>query len=140
MSRKKATRAALFALAILLSLSIFVPTASARGSNYILTCSAIMSAGSSGNVTASFWISGNGTMDQIGAISVDIYENGTLVKTFSHTTTAGMMASNTSLHYSSVTYTGIVGQTYYACVTFQAGKNGGYDNRSINTSSVTAKN
>jgi len=140
MSKKKSTRAALFALAILLSISIFVPTASARGSIYILTCSAGMVAGSGGNVTASFSITGSGTMDQIGAITVYMYEGSTLVKTFSHTTTSGMMASNTGFHTSSVTYTGTVGKTYNACVVFQAGKNGGWDNRSITTSSVTAKN
>jgi len=99
-----------------------------------------MSAGSNGSVTAWFQITGTGSMDQIGATSVTIYENGSQVKTFSSTTTSGMMAYNTGFHGSSVTYAGTVGKTYSAYVSFQAGKNGDWDNRGMETNTVTAKN
>ena len=140
MSGRKTIRLSMLVLAIVLCLSIIAPSAAARGSLYISTYNAYMTAGNSGNVTAWFDITGTGTMDQIGAVTVYVYEDGTLVKTFSHTTTAGMMASNTFFHASSVTYSGTVGKNYSACVVFQAGKNGSWDNRSMSTNSVKAKN
>jgi len=77
-------------------------------------------------------------MDQIGAVTVTIYENGSLVKTYSSTTTSGMMAYNTFFYGSSITYPGTIGKTYYAYVTFQAGRNGDWDNRLMQTNTVTA--
>ena len=139
-SKKKALRVLSFILVLVSCLSLTTPLALAEGSLYISHYSVSMSAGSGGNVTAWFQITGTGNMDQIGAILVYIYENGTQVKTFSSSTTSGMMAYNTNFHGSSVTYKGTVGKSYSALVVFQAGKDGDWDNRSMSTNSVTAKN
>ena len=78
-------------------------------------------------------------MDEIGSTRIEIHENGTLVKTYLHTNTAGMMGYNKVMQASSVTYSGTIGKTYSAYVTFKAGKNGGWDNRNLSTNTVTAK-
>jgi len=139
-TRKRTFKILSMALAFLLCLSLFSPIASAEGSLYISSYTVSMTAGSNGNVTAWFQITGTSAMDQIGAVEVALFENGTIVKTFYYTSTPGMMTSNKNFYGSSVTYSGIVGRTYSAYVTFQAGKNGDWDNRGMDTTTVTAKN
>ena len=139
-SKKATLRIFTFTLVLLFCLSCIAPLASAMpGSQYINSYSASMTAGSNGNVTIWFQISGTGTMDQIGSTTIEIYENGTRVRIYQHTSTSGMMAYNKLGHSGSITYSGVVGRQYRAHVTFQAGKNGGWDNRSVNSNIVTAK-
>ena len=140
LSKKKTIRLCAFMLALLLCISLLSPIAMAeRGSAYIFSYGADMSAGNNGKVTAWFTITGTGMMDQIGSTTINIYENGTFVKSYSHTTTTGMMASDKFYHSGSVTYDGTVGKSYYAFITYQCGKNGDWDNRSLQSPSVTAK-
>ena len=88
-----------------------------------------MSANGNGKVSVQYDISGTGVMDEIGVKTITIYENGVSVKTFTYTTTPSMMAYNKSSHYGSVSYNGVSGKSYYAIVTFWAGKQGGGDSR-----------
>ena len=84
-------------------------------------------------------VTGTGSMEQIGSTTITIYENGSLVKTYQHTTTSSMMGKNKIFHSGSVTYSGVAGNSYYAIVTFYAGKQGGGDNRTMTTSTIKAK-
>lgn len=101
----------------------------ARASDYLLSYGGFVSKSGS-TVSVSFSVSGTGTMDDIGALSIKVYkEDGTWVKTFLHNTTSGMLAHNTSFHAGTVSFTGDANTTYKAYVGFYAGKNGGGDNR-----------
>jgi len=138
-SRKKLLRMTSLALAVLLCLSFMTPFAVAEGSPYIGSYGGGMTTGSNGNVTVSFQITGVGKMDEIGSTKVVIYENGTSVKTYLYSNTSGMMGYNKTIHGSTVTYAGTVGKSYSAYITFQAGKDGDWENRGMSTNSVTAK-
>jgi len=109
-----------------------------RGSIYISNYLAGMTTGSYGSVSVSYQITGVSTMDEIGSPKIEIYENGTLVKTYLYTNTTGMMSYNKIIHSGVITYSGTAGKKYYAYVTFKAGKNGGWDNRTLATNTVTA--
>jgi len=135
---KKTLRIASLVIAILCCLSVVAPVASARASLYISSYVAYVSSGGSGKVLITFEITGTGKMDEIGSTYIYVYENGTLVKTYSSTTTSGMMASNKVMQSNYITHQGTTGKTYSAFVVFKAGVNGGYDNRSMDTNSITA--
>jgi len=137
--KSKVVRLIAISLVMIFLTSITITVASARGSVYIHTYNASMSAGSSGKVTVSYSITGVSKMDEIGSIKITIYENGTLVKTYMSSNTTGMMGSSKVTHASTVTYSGIKGKSYKANVTYKCGKDGGYDNRLLETNSVTAK-
>ena len=138
--KKKALRIVSIILALICCLSLFTPIASAEGSLYIGCYLAGMTAGNNGQVTITFQITGTETMDQIGAISIALYKDGKEVKTYSYTSTSGMMAYNTYVHGNEYTYNGVVGSSYFAYIMFQAGKNGDWDNRTAQTKTVVAKN
>lgn len=138
--RKKTIHVVSFIIVTMLFLCYFAPVVSAEGSLYISNYGNSIIAGNNGNITIYFDILGTDTMDVIGAESVAIYENGTYKKTYSYTSTSGMMAYDTCFHLSSVTYSGTVGKNYYAYVTYKAGKGGDWDNRCLQTYTVTAKN
>ena len=140
-SKAKTLHAVTFALAVLFCFSYLTPIVSAKeGSIYIDNYSATMYADNNGYVEAWFHITGIGIMDEIGAVSIDIIENGTLVKTYKYTNTPGLLVYNKFIHAGSVTYAGTVGKNYKAYVTYKAGKNGGWDNRGLETNTVTARN
>jgi hypothetical protein len=138
--RKKTHRVISAALLLILFLSLFntVAFAEEEGSPYIGHYSTSMSAGGNGNVTVWFQITGTGMMDQIGSTLIIILENGVAVRTYLNTNTSGMLAHNDFFHGNSITYAGVPGRTYSAFVVFQAGRNGGWDNRSMDTNTVTA--
>ena len=90
----------------------------------------------SGNGTIQIWyeVMGTGYMDEIGVLSIILYEvnsDGSLkrVKTFSHENYASMLAENDYYHYSYVSYQGSSSKTYKAYVCIWAGKNGSGDTR-----------
>jgi len=125
---------------LMLCFSLFATAASAEeGSPYIGHYMASMGASNNGVVSITFQITGTGMMDQIGATRITIYENNVAVQTLVHTSTPGMMVNNHFIHANSYTYNGVIGRTYWARVTFQAGKGGDCDNRSLNSNSVVAR-
>lgn len=138
--RRKLIRMVSFSIAIVLFLSCMAPIASARGSLYISNYSATMEAGNNGYVSIGYHITGTDVMDVIGAISVTIYENGVAVKNYSDTNTPGLLAYNVGIHWKTLTYAGTVGKKYSAYVTYKAGRDGGWDNRGLDSNSVYAKN
>lgn len=139
-TRKRIHRIVALLFTVVLCLSIITPVASARGSKYIGNYIYEMTSDGSGIVTVWASITGVDTMDQIGAIKVVIYENGVKVKTYQHTDTAGMMGYNKYYHSFHISYQGVVGRSYSAFITYQCGRDGGYDNRSVDTNTVTAIN
>ena len=141
LNNKKTIRIISMTLLVVCCLGFAAPIASAEGSPYIGYYSAGMTAGSNGKVTVSFMITSSGsTLDEIGATTVYLFENGVQIKTYSYTSTSGMMAYNTFFHGMDISYNGTIGKTYYAFVVYKAGSNGDWDNRSLTSNTVTAKN
>jgi len=138
LSKKIAFRMASLMLAVFLCLSLFSPVAQARSSDYIFSYAASMNPDGGGKVSVWFDVTGTGKMEEIGSTTITIYENGVLVKTFQYSTTPSMMAYNTAIHVSSVSYYGVAGNSYYAYVYFWAAKQGGGDSRSVKTTTITA--
>lgn len=92
-----------------------------------------------GRIEVWFDVMATGDMDEIGALSIRVYEstdntNWTHVKTFLHETYTSMLAENDFFHCSSVSYQGAPGRYYKAYVCIWAGKDGGGDSRYIWTS------
>ncbi len=89
-----------------------------------------------GNGRIEVWydILGDTTMDEIGALSIIIYESidgnsWTRVKTFLHEEYPGMLIYNDYFCCTHVNYQGIAGRYYKARVCLWAGKNGNGDSR-----------
>ena len=81
-------------------------------------------------------VMGTGVMDEIGVLSIKLYEssdntNWTRVKTFSHENYSSMLAEDDWYHCSYVSYQGTAGKYYKAYVCIWAGKNGSGDTRYI---------
>lgn len=137
---KKVTRIAalVLALAMVLSVGVF---ASQQESKYISATWAIATAVGNGKIDIDFSIDGTGTMNSIGATTIQVYKgDGTPVKTFSYTDDGceDMMATKTYTHSSYVTFQGTPGINYYAVVTMYAGNSTGHDTSSYTTRTVKA--
>lgn len=81
-----------------------------------------------------FEVMGTGDMDEIGVLSIQVYEstnnvNWTWKKTFLYEDTPGMLTYNDYHFVSHVTYHGIAGRYYKAYVCIWAGKDGKGDTR-----------
>ena len=149
MKKKIFARSAAFLLIMLFSFSLPTSIAHAnynieyfteeRSSAFISSSSAAITAQSNGVVNIGFSITGTRTMDQIGATRIQIFENGNLVRTINTTTNPGIMARNTNFHSGTFTHQGVVGRSYHAVVTVQAGLSGNFDNRTITSQTVVAR-
>lgn len=135
---KTVTRLTAMLLVVLLCLSLTAPIAFARGSIYIMNYSAGMAVRSGGKMIATFTITGIGKMDEIGATSVMIYEDEQLINTYLYTTTSGMMKTNTSAVAKEFVFYGTPGKSYYCYVSYKCGKDGGWDNRGLQSNIETA--
>lgn len=87
-----------------------------------------------GEIQIWFEVAGTGYMDEIGTLSIELYEvnsNGSLtwVKTFQHEDYDSMLSYDDFYHYSHVSYSGSSSKTYKAYVCIWAGKNGSGDTR-----------
>lgn len=81
-----------------------------------------------------FEVMGTGYMDEIGVLSIQVYEstnnvNWTWKETFLYEDTPGMLEYNDYQHFGHVTYHGIAGRYYKAYVCIWAGKDGKGDTR-----------
>lgn len=79
-------------------------------------------------------VTGTGDMDEIGVLSIILYESSdnstwTRVKTYSHQNYSSMLAYDDWCHTSYVSYQGTAGKYYKAYVCIWAGKNGSGDTR-----------
>lgn len=114
-----------------------------RASDYLSAYGAYIYPGGAGIVQVWFDVTGTGTMDEIGALSIMIYEssdgtNWEWVYTHKHTTTFKMLTYNDYSYVSHVNYVGTAGKYYKAYVCFWAGKDGNGDSRYYWTSAKQA--
>lgn len=104
-------------------------------SYYLDAYSAYVYVTSSGQVQVWFDVMGTGTMDEIGTLSIMLYEstngtNWTWVKTFQHDSTSGMLFYGDDYVSSHVSWSGgSTSKQYKAYVCVWAGKNGTGDTR-----------
>ena len=104
-------------------------------SKYLSVYSAYVYVTSSGEVQVWFDVMGTGTMDEIGSLSIMLYEssggtNWTLIKTFLHDSTSDMLFEDDYYASSHVSWAnGSTSKQYKAYVCVWAGKNGSGDTR-----------
>lgn len=110
-----------------------------RASAYLTSYGAYVYLPGTGEVRVYFNVTGTGYMDELGSLSIQIYEstdgaNWTWKKTFTHDSTAGMLSYNDDYHSGYVSYNGVAGRYYKAYVCIWGGKNGQGDTRYFWTS------
>ncbi len=140
----KGNRAILIKLiAVVLVLSLMTPMyASAasiegvqpRASDYLNSYNTYICTMGSGKLEIWYSVVGVGDMDEIGVLSIKLYEstdktNWTRVKTYSHENYSTMLLEDDFFHSSYVSYNGTAGKYYKAYVCIWAGKNGSGDTR-----------
>lgn len=90
--------------------------------------------GTNGEIHVWFDVMGTGYMDEIGVLSIELYEvsstgQETWIKTFLHEDYASMLIYDDFYHASYVSYQGSTTKNYKAYVCIWAGKNGSGDTR-----------
>lgn len=114
-----------------------------RASYYLDNYGAYVYLPGNGEVQVYFNVTGTDYMDELGALSIQIYEcstnssdinDWTWKKTFTHDSTSGMLSYNDDFHVGHVTYQGTVGKYYKAYVCIWGGKDGDGDTRYFWTS------
>lgn len=101
---------------------------------YLSTYAAYVYLPGTGEVQVYFNVEGTRYMDELGVLSIAIYEstNGTSwtwKKTYTHDSTAGMLSYNDIYHSGYVSYNGVAGRYYKAYVCVWGGKGGQGDTR-----------
>lgn len=114
-----------------------------RASYYLDAYNTYICAMGDGRIEVWFEVMGTSYMDDIGTLSIRLYEssdnsNWTLVKTFLHENYSSMLAEDDYYHLSCVSYQGTARKYYKAYVCIWAGKNGGGDTRYMWATSVRA--
>ncbi len=116
-----------------------------RSSSYIMGSHAGIQAERNGTLVISFHVSSFSVVSEIGAISIEIYEdNGhttRCVATYnsSDANYSGMIATDRSIHSGSVTYSGTAGYEYYAKAYLTANDHKGGDTVIETSTTVLAK-
>ena len=132
------TRSLLRVVAIILVIAAVLPinamAVETRASDYLSMYTAYIYPAGWGKVQVWFSVDGTGTMDEIGALEIRLYEskdneNWTWLKTFDYPDYSGMLGYNNFYHDGYVEYNGTIGRYYKAYVTVWAGKNGDGDAR-----------
>lgn len=131
-------------IAFLLVVVLIVPMGASaavqpRASDYLSAYNAYVYLPGDGEVRVYFNVRGTHTLDELGALSIKIYEstdgtNWTWKKTFTHDSTSGMLGYNDFYHSGYVSYNGIAGRYYKAYVCIWGGKDGQGDTRYFYTS------
>ena len=131
----------LFSLVLVLSLILPAPvkatssdTIQPYASNYLTAYNTYICDMGNGEIQIWYEVVGKGLMDEIGVLSIELYEvnsNGSLtwVKTFLHENHESMLEFDDNYIYSHVSYDGSSNKTYKAYVCIWAGKNGSGDTR-----------
>lgn len=118
-------------------------TVQPRASYYLDTYNAYVYIVGGGEIRVYFNAEGTGYMDELGALSIQIYECSTnssdiddweWKKTFTYDSTPGMLSYKDDYHSGYVTYNGTSGKYYKAYVCIWGGKNGSGDTRYFWTS------
>lgn len=124
--------------------AIDIPSSDVYASRYLSAYRAYMHDAGRGKVQVCFDVTGTTDMEDIGALSIKLYEskdnsNWTWIKTFDHTDYPHILGHNDYYHEGYVTYSSAVrGRYYKAYVCIWAGRNGGGDQRHFWTSSIKA--
>jgi len=114
-----------------------------RASYYLSAYNTYICAVGNGDIEIWFEVMGTGKMDELGTLSIVLYESTnnstwTHVKTFLHENNDSMLLRNDYWHMDCVSYDGVAGRYYKAYVCIWAGKNGGGDTRYMWATSVRA--
>lgn len=110
-------------------------TVTPRASYYLNAYNTYICDMGSGKIQIWYEVAGTGDMDEIGTLSIRLYESSdggstwTWVKTFLHENYSSMLAYDDWYHCSYVSYQGVAGRTYKAYVCIWAGKDGAGDTR-----------
>lgn len=135
-------------IVLILVVSLIIPTAGIAAttppiqpyaSYYLSSYNAYIYPAGSGTIQVWFVVNGTGYMDELGCLSVSLYESTdnttwTWKKTFTHDSTSGMLSYNDDYHSGHVDYQGVVGRYYKAYVCIWGGDNGAGDTRYFWTS------
>lgn len=122
-------------------------TAQPYASSYLNSYNAYVYPAGSGQIQVWFTVKGTDYMDELGSLSIKIYEcstnssdydDWTWKKTFKHDTTSGMLSYNDYYHSGHVTYQGVAGRYYKAYVCIWGGQDGMGDARYFWTSAKKA--
>ena len=134
------------AVALVLVLTLFLLSfavtafAATESNPYISSYSAAISNPSGKTVRVDFSVFGTGYMSSLGANTIYLYEDGTLIKAFVKSNplyAPTMVTSNAYYYYGYVTYTGKSGSTYYAEVHCFATNASGTGTETCSTNSIT---
>ena len=136
----KKTACLIFACVLLFQVLSPVAYAAPATNSQISSYGAYVSNPSGSQVRIDFLVYGTGRMSSIGASTIDLYEDGTLVKTFSNTDPtyySSMVNTNAYSKLSYVTYSGKAGSTYFAAVYVFATDSNGTGTAGCTTGTVT---
>lgn len=108
--------------------------ASSRASDYLNSYNTYIYPAAFGKIQVWFTVTGINYMDEIGTLTIQLFEstdnvNWTRVKTYTHDSTSGMLGYDKVYHSGSVEYNGTIGRYYKAYVCIWAGKDGDGDTR-----------
>lgn len=138
-------------IAIILIFTVLIPTNvhaesltnSPRASYYLDSYNTYIYNAAWGKIQVYFTVTGVDYMDDIGTLTIQLYEstdneNWTRVTTYRHESTSGMLGQNKIYHSGHVDYSGTIGRYYKAYVCIWAGKDGDGDTRYYWTQSQKA--
>ncbi|NCB50271.1 MAG: hypothetical protein EOM54_00115 [Clostridia bacterium] len=122
----------------------FAADKSTKSSLYLTCYSAYIWPEGDGDISIWFDVTGTGTMDEIGALTIILQQssNGSTwstVKTYRYTSYLNMLGYNAVYYTSGVDYSGTEDYYYRAYVTVWAGEDGDGDSRQILTATVRAQ-
>ncbi len=140
-----------FALCLVLVLVLPVQAVATKPNDPVMPCASYYLSAyqtyvcpiGSGKIEVWFDVVGVGTQDELGTLSILVYEssdneNWTWKRSFLHEDYDNMIAYNTNNHMSCVTYQGTAGKYYKAYVGIWGGSDGSGDTRYLWTSSKQA--
>lgn len=139
----------LFVAVVLLSMAIAIPANAVdnRSSLYLSAYRAWLTPCSGGEIAVNIDVQAVGEMDDVGALSVKIYESSDGGTTWSNPRTyysvmyPELVQHDTVIYYETPIYhDGTPGYKYYAIVKVYAGDQTGSDSREYQTTTVTARN
>lgn len=145
--KSKAMRLFALLLAIVFICPMNVSAATPRASYYLDSYNAYPYAAGGGDVQIWFTVTADTYMDDIGSLSIEIYECATnssnindweWVDSFNNGNTPSILGHNKYIFQSYVSHSGTVGMWYKAYVCIYAGKNGAGDTRYFWTGAVQA--
>lgn len=130
-------------LIVMLICPVCISATEPRASAYLTSYNAYPYSAAWGKVQIWFNVTGTDYLDELGALTVQIYEskdneNFTWVKTFSHDVYTNMLGENDIVYQSHVDYQGTIGRYYKAYVCIWGGRDGGGDTRYFWTTSTKA--